>query len=91
MGTDLLKSQQKWKDSLMEIRHQMAELQANFGYSGDNIRPWRAHFDRQLYKALEHQYALGLEKLTEQLAETKVGLTMKQDGLVFRYILSLNL
>ena len=85
MGTDLLRSQQRWKDTLMEIRHQMADLQNTYGYSAENIRSWRGHFDRQLYKALEHQFALGLEKLNEQLPEIKVDLIMRQDGLSFRY------
>ena len=36
------------------------------------------HWDRQLYKALEHQYQMGLEALNENLPEIKV-------ELVFRY------
>ena len=38
------------------------------------MRPWRAHWDRQLYKALEYQYELGLEVLNEHLPEIKVDL-----------------
>ena len=51
MSTDLLRSQQRWKDACMEVRKTMADLQQVYGFSSDNMRPWRAHFDRQLYKA----------------------------------------
>lgn len=44
------------------------------GFSSENMRPWRAHWDRQLYKALEYQYELGLEVLNEHLPEIKVDL-----------------
>ena len=43
------------------------------------MRPWTLHIDHQLYKALEHQYQLGLEALNENLPEIKV-------ELLFRYI-----
>ena len=36
------------------------------------MRSWRLHWDHQLYKALEHQYQLGLEALSEHLPEIKV-------------------
>jgi dynein heavy chain 2 len=41
------------------------------------MRPWKAHWDRQLYKALEHQYQMGLEALNENLPEIKVELTYR--------------
>ena len=41
------------------------------------MKPWKAHWDRQLYKALEHQYQMGLENLNENLPEIKVELTFK--------------
>ncbi|XP_022324921.2 cytoplasmic dynein 2 heavy chain 1-like isoform X2 [Crassostrea virginica] len=83
MGVDLLRQQQKWKDGLMEIRHLMANL-VNQGFSSDHMRPWKAHWDRQLYKALEHQYQMGLEALNENLPEIKVELTYRQQQLQFR-------
>ena len=43
------------------------------------MKTWKMHWDRQLYKALEHQYQMGLEALNENLPEIKV-------ELVFRYI-----
>lgn len=42
------------------------------------MKTWKMHWDRQLYKALEHQYQIGLEALNENLPEIKV-------ELVFRY------
>lgn len=47
------------------------------GFSSDHMRPWKAHWDRQLYKALEHQYQMGLEALNENLPEIKVELTYR--------------
>lgn len=48
------------------------------GFKADNMKTWKMHWDRQLYKALEHQYQMGLEALNENLPEIKV-------ELVFRY------
>ena len=58
MNTDLLRNQLKWKDILKEIRQIMTQVEQN-GFT--NLKTWRAHWDRQLYKALEHQYQVGLE------------------------------
>ncbi len=41
------------------------------------MKPWKAHWDRQLYKALEHQYMMGLEALNENLPEIRVELTYR--------------
>jgi len=38
---------------------------------------WRQHWNHQLYKALEHQYQVGLEALSEHLPEIRVDLTYK--------------
>lgn len=51
------------------------------GFNPGNMRPWRLHWDHQLYKALEHQYQLGLESLNENLPEIKI-------ELVYRYSVS---
>ncbi|XP_041357041.1 cytoplasmic dynein 2 heavy chain 1-like isoform X2 [Gigantopelta aegis] len=83
MSIDLLRHQQKWKDGLMDIRHLMANL-VQQGFSPDNMVPWKTHWDRQLYKALEHQYMMGLEALNENLPEICVELTYRQQRLQFR-------
>ncbi|XP_076467409.1 LOW QUALITY PROTEIN: cytoplasmic dynein 2 heavy chain 1-like [Babylonia areolata] len=83
MSIDLLRQQQRWKDGLMDIRHLMANL-VQQGFASENMKPWRAHWDRQLYKALEHQYQMGLEALNENLPEIRVELTYRQQRLQFR-------
>lgn len=42
------------------------------GFNASHMRSWRLHWDHQLYKALEHQYQLGLEALSQHLPEIKV-------------------
>ncbi|XP_077984893.1 cytoplasmic dynein 2 heavy chain 1-like [Glandiceps talaboti] len=83
MGVDLLRQQTRWKEGLMDIRHLMANL-VQQGFRSDNMKPWKAHWDRQLYKALEHQYQMGLEALNENLPEIRVELTYRQQRLQFR-------
>lgn len=41
------------------------------------MKTWKMHWDRQLYKALEHQYQMGLEGLNENLPEIRVELTYR--------------
>ena len=81
MNTDLLRQQGKWKDTLKEIRLIMMQVEQN-GFT--NLKSWRAHWDRQLYKALEHQYQVGLEALNEHLPEIQVDLIYRQQQLQFR-------
>lgn len=81
MNTDLLRQQNKWKDILKEIRLIMTQVEQN-GFT--NLKTWRAHWDRQLYKALEHQYQVGLEALNEHLPEIQVDLIYRQQQLQFR-------
>ncbi|XP_076446844.1 LOW QUALITY PROTEIN: cytoplasmic dynein 2 heavy chain 1-like [Babylonia areolata] len=83
MGIDLLRQQQRWKDGLMDTRHLMANL-ATQGFASENMKPWKAHWDRQLYKALEYQYQMGLEALNENLPEIRVEITYRQQKLQFR-------
>ena len=81
LSTDLLRNQLRWKDVLKEIRQIIAQVeQAGF----TNLRTWRAHWDRQLYKALEHQYQVGLEALNDHLPEISVELVYRQQQLQFR-------
>lgn len=49
MGIDLLRQQAKWKEGLMDIRHHISSLTQQ-GFSSSNMKPWMAHWDRQLYK-----------------------------------------
>ena len=74
METDLLRQQPKWKEILKEIRSIMHQLDQQ-GFSDQ--KSWATHWDRQLYKALEHQYQLGVEALNQHLPEIKVELTYR--------------
>lgn len=73
MGIDLLRQHQRWKNTLMDIRHMMASL-IQEGFNPNNMKSWRLHWDHQLYKALEHQYQMGLESLNENLPEINIEL-----------------
>ncbi|XP_077553357.1 cytoplasmic dynein 2 heavy chain 1-like [Haemaphysalis longicornis] len=77
---DLLADQQGWKQVLVDIRAIMTQQQG----SPDQVRPWRAHWDRQLYKVLECQYLRGLETLLQHLPETRLELTCRGGQLCFR-------
>eukprot|EP01116_Phalansterium_solitarium_P024803 TRINITY_DN91_c0_g1_i2.p1 TRINITY_DN91_c0_g1~~TRINITY_DN91_c0_g1_i2.p1 ORF type:complete len:4088 (+),score=2028.04 TRINITY_DN91_c0_g1_i2:171-12434(+) len=81
MSLDLLKFQDKWKDQAREIRVIVDNLEKQ-GYQ--NMKPWRVHWDYQLYKALEYQYKLGLEGLNENLTEIFVEVHWKSGQLAFR-------
>ncbi len=73
MNVDLLRHQQRWKSGLMDIRHMIASL-VEEGFNPNHMLSWQLHWDHQLYKALEHQYQLGLEALNENLPEIKIEL-----------------
>uniref|UniRef100_A0A665UBA6 Dynein cytoplasmic 2 heavy chain 1 n=1 Tax=Echeneis naucrates TaxID=173247 RepID=A0A665UBA6_ECHNA len=83
MNVDLLRHQQRWKDSLQDLRTGFATLEAQGFRSGD-MQAWRQHWNHQLYKALEHQYQMGLEALNKNLSEIHIDLTFKQGRLQFR-------
>ncbi|EEC18824.1 hypothetical protein IscW_ISCW014682 [Ixodes scapularis] len=80
---DLLTKQQGWKDALTDIRSVMVKLRDQ-GFSSENMRPWCAHWDRQLYKALECQYLLCLETLIHHMPEIRVDLTYRSGRLQLR-------
>jgi dynein heavy chain 2 len=83
MGTDLIKQPNTWKDELAELRKIFQSVEAQ-GYPAESMITWRNHWDYQLYKALEHQFQLGLESLNENLPSIKVDLIFKQQKLQFR-------
>uniref|UniRef100_A0A9J7YQK8 Cytoplasmic dynein 2 heavy chain 1 n=1 Tax=Cyprinus carpio carpio TaxID=630221 RepID=A0A9J7YQK8_CYPCA len=83
MGVDLLRQQQRWKDALQDLRTGFATLESQGIRAGD-MRAWRQHWNHQLYKALEHQYQVGLEALNKNLPEINIDLIFKQGRLQFR-------
>ncbi|XP_059389924.1 dynein cytoplasmic 2 heavy chain 1 isoform X4 [Carassius carassius] len=83
MGVDLLRQQQRWKDALQDLRTGFATLESQ-GFRAGDMRAWRQHWNHQLYKALEHQYQVGLEALNKNLPEINIDLIFKQGRLQFR-------
>jgi len=97
MSVDLLRQQAKWKETLKEIRLIMTEVEKEVsdvkhdveghddvlqGFT--NLKVWRNHWDRQLYKTLEHQYQVGLEALNEHLPEIRAELVYRNQSLQFK-------
>ncbi|XP_075448514.1 cytoplasmic dynein 2 heavy chain 1 isoform X2 [Ascaphus truei] len=83
INIDLLRQQQRWKDGLLEIRGVFSNLEYQ-GFRPSDMKAWRQHWNHQLYKALEHQYQMGLEALNENLPEINIDLTFKQGRLQFK-------
>lgn len=78
MNTDLLREPQKWDELIQDMRKIMDNLE-NEGYAADHMKAWKSFWDRQLYKALDLQYTIGLRTLNENLPEINI-------DLVFRYL-----
>ncbi|CAH2225380.1 cytoplasmic dynein 2 heavy chain 1 [Pelobates cultripes] len=83
MNIDLLRQQQRWKDGLQEMRSVFFNLEYQ-GFRSSDMKAWRQHWNHQIYKALEHQYQMGLEALNENLPEFNIDLTFKQGRLQFK-------
>ena len=60
MSIDLLRQQMRWKETLKEIRQIITQVEQD-GFT--NLKTWRNHWDRQLYKALEHQYQVRYDSI----------------------------
>ncbi|OWK17813.1 hypothetical protein Celaphus_00008832, partial [Cervus elaphus hippelaphus] len=54
------------------------------GFQASDMHAWKQHWNHQLYKALEHQYQMGLEALNENLPEINIDLIYKQGRLQFK-------
>ncbi|MXQ96699.1 hypothetical protein E5288_WYG013272 [Bos mutus] len=83
MNIDLLRQQQRWKDGLQELRTGLASVEAQ-GFQASDMHAWKQHWNHQVYKALEHQYQMGLEALNENLPEINIDLIYKQGRLQFK-------
>ncbi|XP_051482944.1 cytoplasmic dynein 2 heavy chain 1 isoform X1 [Apus apus] len=68
----------------MMLQSALAFEQIIKGFKSCDMKAWRQHWNHQLYKALEHQYQMGLEALNENLPEISIDLTFKQGQLQFR-------
>ncbi|KAL5966856.1 Cytoplasmic dynein 2 heavy chain 1 [Taenia solium] len=84
MEVDLLREPGKWRAGLAWMRCRLAEVATAGDYPADHMRPWLAHLDRQLYKALGVQYRLGLEVLNQRMPEMRVELVYQHSQLAFQ-------
>ena len=80
MQVSLLKQQSKWKDKVEALRGMADALQPNY----PSMKGWRLHWDMQLFKALEHQYQVGLEGLHQDLPQIRCELEFKGRRLQLR-------
>ncbi|OWK62944.1 Cytoplasmic dynein 2 heavy chain 1 [Lonchura striata] len=71
----------KWHTNFIQKVYFPYEIE---GFKSSDMKAWRQHWNHQLYKALEHQYQMGLEALNENLPEIIIDLTFKQGRLQFR-------
>ena len=76
MNIDLLRDFKKWNEQVEDIKKIMENL-INEGYSADYMKSWRAFWDRQLYKALDLQYSIGLKTFHENLPDINIDLVFK--------------
>jgi dynein heavy chain 2 len=83
MNLDLVRQRDRFKAGIKDIRGVFEKLEASEGFSEQHTGTWRKHWDYQLYKVLECQYARGLECLNETLPSMEVKLTFKHKRLAF--------
>lgn len=79
--TDIFRQAGIWKDEVWNLRDMISALERQ-GYS--NLHGFQIHIDYQLYKALEHQYILGLSEAVGWLPDFNVELTFWHQQLFFR-------
>lgn len=77
MSVSLLQAdgRKKWFEKVEEMRTQIKQVAAKYG--DDNTGKWIDFLNHQMYKALEHQYQMGLESLNESLPEIKCELVFR--------------
>lgn len=77
MSISLLQGEgrKKWFEKVEEMRSQIKQVGAKYG--DDNVGKWVDFLNHQMYKALEHQYQMGLESLNESLPEIKCELVFR--------------
>lgn len=76
MTFDLLKDEDKWQQTIGEIRQKFTEEERHCPNKA-NMRPWAIHWDTQLYKALEIQFQWGIESIQSQIPTINTQLIFK--------------
>ncbi|CAJ1028022.1 Dynein heavy chain, N-terminal region 2/Hydrolytic ATP binding site of dynein motor region/AAA domain (dynein-related subfamily)/P-loop containing dynein motor region/P-loop containing dynein motor region D4/Microtubule-binding stalk of dynein motor/ATP-binding dynein motor region/Dynein heavy chain region D6 P-loop domain/Dynein heavy chain AAA lid domain/Dynein heavy chain C-terminal domain containing protein, putative [Leishmania lindenbergi] len=82
MDVDLTSHMEQWRVTVDDLRSKMEDFLARQHLS--DHEDWRRHWDGQIYKALEHQYRRGLERLHEEMTEFKVELVLRQGTVHFK-------
>ena len=82
MNVDLLNNRNTWKTNLQKIRKIIETVTRS--RPPEYCKLWLTHLNYQLYKALEHQYQMGLESLNESLPEFSAQLVYRNGQLEFR-------
>lgn len=75
MNIDILKNKNLWKENLQKIRKIVENVTKT--RPAEQCKLWIYHLNHQLYKALEHQYQMGLESLNENLPEIQCDLVFR--------------
>ena len=82
MNINLLNNRQVWKTNLQKIRKIIESVTRQ--RPPEYCKLWLTHLNYQLYKALEHQYQMGLESLNESLPEVQASLVFRNQTIEFR-------
>lgn len=79
----LLRQRDQWKAKVAQIQKSIDSTVVACGCkdSETNAKPWRRHWDYQMFKIMEVQYRFGLESLNENLPEMKADLILAQKQL----------
>ena len=75
MNINLLNNRSVWKTNLAKMRKIIESVTRQ--RPPEYCRLWLTHLNYQLYKALEHQYQMGLESLNESLPEVQASLVYR--------------
>ena len=69
-NSSLLKQREQWKQKIQTINRIISNVTDICGITDPEelktaTKPWREHWDYQLFKVMECQYRMGLESLNE--------------------------
>jgi len=70
----LLRQRDQWKQKLAQVQKTIDVTVQSCGCETQDAKPWKAHWDFQIFKIMEVQYRFGLESLNENLVEMKADL-----------------
>jgi dynein heavy chain 2 len=70
----LLRQKDQWKLKMQSIQKSIDVTVQACGCQPGDAKPWKSHWDFQIFKIMEVQYRFGLESLNENLSEMKADL-----------------